>query len=236
MSFFQRLCPAPFPPVSSSFPQPHPGPRCCLYNLLEGQPENSWPLGGKYCTISNPSRYSGLHLPGFLQHVQHQHLSVNPLGGRQAHMPARSPSVGLCSKATGLPGITFATLGVSPAGHLGPDPYDTSPTVTNMPQDQISTPLLWNSWSVASFNLFLSQLLTPTARILPPCRQHCSNKPIIKMLLMPLTGPDNPLLCHYFCYYLKWVSDNEMFTIGNTLSCPYGGLGEEISDSHSLRE
>ena len=22
---------------------------------------------------------------------------------------------------------------------------------------------------------------------------------------MPLTGPDNPLLCHYFCYYLKWV-------------------------------
>ena len=45
---------------------------------------------------------------------------------------------------------------------------------------------------------------------------------------MPLTGPDNPLLCHYFCYYLKWVCDNEMFTAGNTLSCSYGGLGEEI--------
>ena len=54
-------------------------PTMLLYNLLEGQPENSWPLGGKYCIISNPSRYSGLHLSCFLQHVQHQHLSVNLL-------------------------------------------------------------------------------------------------------------------------------------------------------------
>ena len=67
MSFFQKLCPAPFTPVSCSFPEPRPGPQCCLYNLLKGQPENSWPLGGKYCIISNPSRYSGLHLPCFLQ-------------------------------------------------------------------------------------------------------------------------------------------------------------------------
>ena len=80
MSFFEKLCPAPFPPVSCSIPETHPGPQCCLYNLLEGQPENSWSLGGKYCIISNPSRYSGPHLPCFLQHVQHQHLSVNPLG------------------------------------------------------------------------------------------------------------------------------------------------------------
>ena len=58
----------------------HPGPQCGLYNLLEGQPENSWLLGGRYYIISNPSRYSVLHLPCFLQHVQHQHLSVNPLG------------------------------------------------------------------------------------------------------------------------------------------------------------
>ena len=56
------------------------GPQCCLYNLMEGQPENRWPLGGKYCIISNPSRYSALHPPCFLQHVQHQHLPVNPLG------------------------------------------------------------------------------------------------------------------------------------------------------------
>ena len=72
-------CALPPSLVSCSFPEPHPGPQCRLYNLLEGQ-ENSWPLGGKYCIISNPSRYSGLHLPCFLQHVQHQYLSVNPLG------------------------------------------------------------------------------------------------------------------------------------------------------------
>ena len=51
-------------------------------------------------------------------------------------------------------------------------------------------------------NLFLSHLLTPTTRTLPPCGPHCSTLLIVKILLMPLTGPDNPLLCHYFCYYL----------------------------------
>ena len=52
---------------------------------------------------------------------------------------------------------------------------------------------------------------------------------------MPLTRPDNPLLCHYFCYCLKWAYDNEMFTIGDTLNYSYGGLEEEVSDLHSLR-
>ena len=52
---------------------------------------------------------------------------------------------------------------------------------------------------------------------------------------MPLTGPDNPLLCHYFYFYLKCVYDNDMFTIGDTLSCSYEKLGEEISDLHSIR-
>ena len=80
MSFFQKLCPGPFPPVSCSFPEPRPGPQCCLYNLLEGQPENSWPLGGKYCMVSNPTRYSGLHFPRFLQYLQQQHLSLDVLG------------------------------------------------------------------------------------------------------------------------------------------------------------
>ena len=66
------------------------------------------------------------------------------------------------------------------------------------------------------------------------CRQHHSTQPITKILLMPLTEPDNPLLCHYSCYCLKWVYDNGMFTIGNTLNCSYGGLGEEINDLYSL--
>ena len=80
VSLFQKLCHAPFPSPSCSFPEPHLGPQCCLYNLLDGQPANSWPLGRIFCIIFNPSRYSGLHLPRFLQHVQQQYLSVNPLG------------------------------------------------------------------------------------------------------------------------------------------------------------
>ena len=55
------------------------------------------------------------------------------VGGRHT-MPARSPSVGgIPSRAIWLPGIMFATLGVSPAGFLGPDPYHPSPKVTNIP-------------------------------------------------------------------------------------------------------
>ena len=79
-------------------------------------------------------------------------------------------------------------------------------------------------------NLFLNHLLSPTTRTLTLCRKHCSIPLIIKILLMPLTGPDNVLLCHYFYYYLEWVCDNEMFTIGDTLSCSYERPGEEISD------
>ena len=80
MSFFQKLCLALFPSVSCSFPEPHLDPQFCLYNLLERQPENSWPMGEKYYIISNHSRYSSLHLPCFLQLLQQQYLSVNPLG------------------------------------------------------------------------------------------------------------------------------------------------------------
>ena len=35
MSFFQKLCAAPLPPVSCSSPEPRPGPQGGLYNLLE---------------------------------------------------------------------------------------------------------------------------------------------------------------------------------------------------------
>ena len=111
-------------------------------------------------------------------------------------MLARSLSVGIPSKAIGLPGIMFATLRVSPAGRLGPNLYHPSPKVKNISLDQISTPLLWNICRLPLTNLFLSQLLTPTIRTLPPCRQHCSTQLIIKILLIPLTGSDNPLLCH----------------------------------------
>ena len=225
MSLFQKLCPAPSHPVLCSFPEPNLGPQCCLYPLLEKQPENSWPLGKKCCITPNISRYSGLHLPCFLQYVQQQHLSVNLLGqmtGTQC-LP-EVPSVGgIPSRAIELPGIMFATLGVSPAGCLGPSPYHPSPKVTNISLDQISTPILWSILSVASYQF----VLTPTTRTLPPCRQHCSTLLIIKIFLMPLTRPENPFLCHYFCDYLEWLSDNEMFTIGNTLNCSYGGLGGE---------
>ena len=60
-------------------------------------------------------------------------------------MPGRSPSCGVSpSRAIGLPGIMFATLGIIPVGHFGPNPYHPSPKVTNIPLDQISAPLLWN--------------------------------------------------------------------------------------------
>ena len=75
-----KVVPCPLPSFFMLFPEPHPDPQCCLYNLLEGQPENSWSLGEKCYIISNLSRYSSLHLPCFLQHVQHQPLSVNLLG------------------------------------------------------------------------------------------------------------------------------------------------------------
>ena len=73
-------------------------------------------------------------------------------------MPARSPSVGIPSKAIGLPGIRFDTLGVSPAGCLGSNAYHPSPKVTNISQDQISTPHLWNIWSVVSYQFVLKPI------------------------------------------------------------------------------
>ena len=131
-----------------------------LYNLLEGQPENSWPLGGKYYIISNSSRYSDLHLPCFLQHVYQQCLSVNLLGwmtGPQSLLEVHHVG-GIPSREVGLPGTMFATLGVNPAGCLGPNPYHPSPKVTNISLDQISTPLLSNIWSVASYQFVLKSL------------------------------------------------------------------------------
>ena len=115
-------------------------------------------------------------------------------------MPGRSPSVGgIPSRAIGLPGIMFATLGVSLAGHLGPNPYHPSPG------SNVHSIFWGTSGLLPLINLFLSHLLTPTTRTLPPCRQYRSTQLIIKILLKPLTGPDHALPCHYFCYYLECV-------------------------------
>ena len=47
--------------------------------------------------------------------------------GDRNTMPARSPFVGgIPSRATGLPGTMFATLGVNPVGRLDPNPYHPS--------------------------------------------------------------------------------------------------------------
>ena len=83
-------------------------------------------------------------------------LSEPTRTGDRHTMPARSPSVdGISSRAIGLPGIMFATLGVSLTGLLGPNPYYPSPKVTNIPLDQVSPLLLWNIWSVASSQFVL---------------------------------------------------------------------------------
>ena len=84
-------------------------------------------------------------------------LSEHAKAGDRHTMPARSPSLGNPSKAIGLPGIMFATLGVSPAGHLGLNPYHPS-KITNTPLDQISTPLLCYIWSVASYQFVLKPI------------------------------------------------------------------------------
>ena len=152
-------------------------------------------------------------------------LSEPTRAGDRHRTPVKSPCVGIPSKAIGLPGIMFATLGISPAGCLGPNPYYPSPKVTNTPPDQISTPLLWNICSVASYQFVLKSLTNSYKQDPAP----------LKANITPPTGTDNPLLCHYFCYNIKWVYDNQMFTIANTLNCSYGGLEEEINDLHSLR-
>ena len=82
-------------------------------------------------------------------------LSEPARAGDRHITSVRSQSVGIPSKAIGLPGIMFATLGVSPAGHLNPNPYHPSPKVTNIPPDQISTPLLYNILPVASYQFVL---------------------------------------------------------------------------------
>ena len=86
-------------------------------------------------------------------------LSEPARAGDRPTMPARSPFVvGIPSRAIRLPGTMFATLGVSLAGCLGPNPYCPSSKATNISPDQISIPFLLNIWSVASYHFVLKPL------------------------------------------------------------------------------
>ena len=79
--------------------------------------------------------------------------------GDRHTMPARSPSIGgLPSKAIELPGIVFATLGVSPADRLGQNPYHPS-KVTNI--SLIKSPLhLYETSGLLPLNTFVLKPLT----------------------------------------------------------------------------
>ena len=54
----------------------------------------------------------------------------------------------------------FATLEVNPAGSLGQNPYTTL-LLKLQTYPLISTPLLWNIWSLASYQFVLKQLTSP---------------------------------------------------------------------------
>ena len=128
-------------------------------------------------------------------------LSEPARAGDRHTMPARSPSVGdIHLRAIGLLGTMFATLGVSSEGYLGPNPYHLLLKLQIYCQIKSPFHFYGTSGLLPLINLFLSHLLTPTTRTLPPCRQHHSTQLITKILLMSLTVPDNPLLCHYFYY------------------------------------
>ena len=139
----------------------------------------------------------------------------------------RSPSVCISSRAVGPPGISFPLWELALKAVWTQILTTFSLKLQTYPR--IKSPLHFYGTSrlLPLISLFFNHLPTPTTRTLPPCRQHCSTLLIIKILIMPLTGQDNPLLCHYFCYYLKWVYDYKMFTIGDSLNCSYGELGEK---------
>ena len=122
------------------------------------------------------------------------YLSEPTRAGDRHTMPASSPSVGgIPSRAIEVLAM-FATLGVSPAGCLGRNPYNHPPKVTHISPDSNLHSIFMEYLVCCLINLSLSNLLTPATRTLPPCRQHCSNLPIIKILLMPLSRCHTPLL------------------------------------------
>ena len=155
--------------------------------------------------------------------------------GDRHTMPARNPSVGIPSRAIAFPGQSLPLRELALQAVWAQTLTTLLLKLQTYPKVKSPLHLYRTSGLLSLINLFLSHLLTPTTRTLPLCRQHHSTLLSIKILLIPLTGPNNPFLCHYFCYYLKWVYDNKMFTFGDTLSCTYGGLVGEINDLYSLR-
>ena len=84
-------------------------------------------------------------------------------------VPARSPSVGgIPSRAIGLPGTMFVTLGFNPVGLLGLNVSTLFQKLQTYPW--LKSPLYFYGISCLFplINLSLSQLLTPTTRTLPP--------------------------------------------------------------------
>ena len=132
-----KVVPCPLPSYFKLFSWAPSGPTMLtLQSSGEEQPENRWPLEDKYCIISNPSRYSDLHFPCFLQHVQQQHLSENKLcvcggGGGVTDTQCLLEVHLLVASLQGQ----FGFQGCLPLwelawNDLGPNPYHPSPKVT----------------------------------------------------------------------------------------------------------
>ena len=161
-----KSCALPSSLLFRALPEPHPGPQICIYNLLEGHRENSWPLGGKYCIISNHSRNSGLHLPCFPQHVWQQNLSLDPLEWvtdtqslLEAHLLVPSFQGQLSFQGQCLPLWELALQAIWTKAL-------TTLILKLQTYPWIKSPLHFygTSGPLPLINLFLSQLLTPTTR------------------------------------------------------------------------
>ena len=221
-----KLVPCPLPSYFMLFSWAPSRATMLHRNLLERQRENSWPLGGKYCIISNPSRNSGLHLPCFPQHVWQQNLSLDLLEwvtGTQSLLEVHL----LVASLQGQLGFQRQCL---PLWELALQAIWTKALTT------LILKLQTYPWIKSPFHFYGTSGLLPLTNSynLQPCplyRQHHSTQ----LIKRHLTGADNPLFCHSFCYYLQQFFDNEMFTIGNTLNFSYGELGEELSDLYYLK-
>ena len=87
-------------------------------------------------------------------------LSEPARAGDRHTISVRSQSVGIPSKTIGLPGIIGLPLWELALQAIWAQTLTTLLKVTNIPLDQISTPFLWNIWSVASYQFVLKPITT----------------------------------------------------------------------------